>query len=168
MKARRLATLAAVVTLALSAASTAGGADECRGLMVCVPVSGPWVVVPPSGAAGRKTAEWQLTCPRGHVVGGLDARLSAREIDMSFFGSLGSPVTPGITTSRSVVFTGARAGDAGRAPTYRPFIGCMPAAGGGSRVPTSVTAFRPGKPAVRHVKTVAAPGRKGAERASAW
>lgn len=151
---RRLATLAAVIALALSAASTAGGADECRGLMVCVPVAGPWVVVPPATSAARRTGEWQLTCPRGHVVGGLDARLSARAIDVSFFGALGSPVTPGVTTSRSVVFAGARAGDAGRAPTYRPFIGCMPATGGGIRVPTSVTAFRPGKPAVRHVKTV--------------
>jgi hypothetical protein len=87
------------------------------------------------------------------VVAGLDARLSVRAIDVSFHGALGSPVTPGVTTSRSVVFTGVRAGATGPAPTFRPFVGCMPAAGGGVRVPTSVTAFRPGKPSLRHVKT---------------
>ena len=74
--------------------------------MVCVPVAGPWVVVPASTGENRARVEYQLTCPRGHVVGGLDARLSVRGIDVSFLGRLGSPVNPGITTSRSAVFLG--------------------------------------------------------------
>lgn len=154
MIARRLGIVGAVVTLALGAASAVGAANECEGLMVCVSVPGQWVVVPTSGGATRASAEWQLTCPRGHVVGGLDARLSERAIDVSFFGMLGSPVTPGITTARSVVFAATYSGAARRAPTFKPFIGCIPAAGGGGRVPTSVTAFPPGKPTTRRVRTV--------------
>jgi hypothetical protein len=154
VSARRVAVLTSVVALVLGAASAAGAANECDGLMVCVPVAGPWVVVPASGGSSRPSAEWQLSCPRGHVVGGLDARLSERAIDVSFSGVLGSPVTPGITTARSVVFRATFAGTSRRAPTFRPFIGCIPAAGGGGRVPTSVTAFRPGKPTTRRVATV--------------
>jgi hypothetical protein len=138
---------------ALATASTAGGANECEGLMVCVPVAGPWVVVPISGGVPRPRVEYQLTCPRGHVVGGLDARLSDRAIDVSFLGTLGSPVNPGISTSRSVVFVASYVGAAARAPTFKPFVGCMPAAGGGARVPTSVSAFPPGRPTMRRVKT---------------
>jgi hypothetical protein len=63
-------------------------------------------------------------------------------------------VTPGITTSRSVVFTGTYVGVSGRVATFKPFVGCMPAAGGGGRVPTSVAAFPPGRPTARRVKTV--------------
>lgn len=144
----------AVAAAALVAALPAGAANECDGLMVCVPVAGPWVVVPASPGDTRARVEYQLTCPPGHVVGGLDARLSVRGVDVSFLGRLGSPVTPGITTSRSAVFLGAYVGQSDRAPTFRPFIGCMPGAGGGSRIPTSVTAFRPGQPVTRRVKTV--------------
>jgi len=139
---------------ALATASSAGGANECDGLMVCVPVAGPWVVVPISGGVPRPRVEYQLTCPRGHIVGGLDARISDRAIDVNFLGTLGSPVNPGISTSRSVVFVGTYVGAAARAPTFKPFVGCMPAAGGGARVPTSVSAFPPGRPTVRRVKTV--------------
>jgi hypothetical protein len=143
-----------VVAASLVVAAPAGGANECDGLMVCVPVAGPWVVVPASTSVPRERVEFQLTCPRGHVVGGLDARLSVRGIDVSFLGTLGSPVNPGITTSRSAVFLGTYVGQSDRAPTFKPFIGCMPAAGGGSRVPTAVSAFPPGRPVTRRVKTV--------------
>jgi len=143
-----------VVAAALVVAAPAGGANECDGLMVCVPVAGPWVVVPTSGGVPRPQVEYQLTCPRGHVVGGLDARLSERAIDVNFLGALGSPVNPGITTSRSAVFVATYVGASARAPSFRPFIGCMPGAGGGTRVPTSVTAFPPGRPTTRRVKTV--------------
>ena len=143
-----------VVAAAFVAALPAGAANECDGLMVCVPVAGPWVVVPATTGESRARVEYQLTCPRGHVVGGLDARLSVRGIDVSFLGRLGSPVNPGITTSRSAVFLGTYVGQSDRAPTFRPFIGCLPGSGGGSRVPTSVTAFRPGEPVARRVKTV--------------
>ncbi len=154
MKAVRTLWLVVVAGVALAVAAPAGGADECEGLMVCVPVAGPWVVVPASSSIPRQRVEFQLACPRAHVVGGLDARLSVRAIDVGFIGSLGSPVNPGITTSRSVVFLGTYAGRAAAAATFRPFIGCMPSAGGGSRVPTSVSQLRPGKPVTRRVKTV--------------
>lgn len=154
MKPVRLVALLVVLAGALAVASPAGGANECDGLMVCIPVEGPWVVVPTSGALPRPQVEYQLTCPRGHVVGGLDARLSDRAVDVAFLGTLGSPVNPGISTSRSVVFVATYVGASARAPTFKPFIGCMPAAGGGSRVPTSATAFRPGKPTIRRVRTV--------------
>jgi hypothetical protein len=152
----RVRTLWALVVagVALAVAAPAGGANECDGLQVCVPVAGPWVVVPSSTGVPRQRVEFQLTCPRGHIVGGLDARLSVRGIDVSFLGTMGSPVNPGITTSRSAVFLGTYVGRSDRAPTFRPFIGCMPGAGGGSRVPTSVSAFRPGSPVTRRVKSV--------------
>ena len=143
-----------VVGAALAVAAPAGGANECDGLMVCVPVAGPWVVVPTSTSAPRQRVEFQLTCPRGHVVGGLDARLSVRAIDVGFIGTLGSPVNPGITTSRSAIFLGTYAGRSAAAPTFRPFIGCIPSAGGGSRVPTSVSQLRPGTPVTRRVRSV--------------
>ena len=150
----RASAVLSVVAAALAVASPAGGANECDGLMVCIPIAGPWVVVPNSGSVPRAQVEYQLTCPRGHIVGGLDARLSHRALDVSFLGTLGSPVNPGITTSRSAVFVAADVGASVRAPSFRPFIGCMPAAGGGTRVPTSVSAFTPGRPTTRRVKTV--------------
>jgi hypothetical protein len=150
----RLTAALALAVASLAVASPAGGANECDGLMVCVPVAGPWVVVPTSGKVPRPVVEYQLTCPPGHVVGGLDARLSDRAIDVSFIGTLGSPVNPGISTSRSAVFVATYVGASARAPTFRPFIGCMPGAGGGARIPTSVAAFTPGRPTTRRVKTV--------------
>jgi hypothetical protein len=143
-----------VVAATLAVAVPAGAANECDGLIVCVPVAGPWVVLPASSGETRARVEYQLACPRGHVVGGLDARLSVRGIDVSFLGRLGSPVNPGITTSGSAVFVATYVGQSDRAPTFRPFIGCVPGSGGGGRVPTSVTAFRPGQPVTRRVKTV--------------
>ena len=150
----RVTVALALVVASLAVASPAGGANECDGLMVCVPVAGPWVVVPTSGKVPRPVVEYQLTCPRGHVVGGLDARLSERAIDVSFLGTLGSPVNPGISTSRSAVFVATYVGASTQAPTFRPFIGCMPGAGGGARIPTSATAFPSGRPTTRRVKTV--------------
>jgi hypothetical protein len=140
---------------ALCAALTAGSgpaqaADECRGLMVCVPVAGPWVVVPTASSFPRPEVEYQLSCPRGFIVGGVDARLSDRAIDVTFIAKLGSPINPGVTTSRSVVFVARYVGATASAPTFRPFIGCMPASGGG-RIPTAVGAVKPGEPTVRRV-----------------
>jgi hypothetical protein len=146
--------IAAVALTALVAAVPAGAANECDGLQICVSVPGPWVVVPASTSSSRTPVEYQLTCPRGHVVGGLDARLSVRAIDVQFLAKLGSPVNPGISTDRAAVFRATYVGTADRAPTFKPFIGCLPASGGGTRVPTSVTAFRPGQPVTRRVKTV--------------
>jgi len=150
----RLVLVAAVAAAALVAAVPAGAANECDGLQICVSVPGPWVVVPASTSSNRTPVEYQLTCPRGHIVGGLDARLSVRAIDVQFLAKLGSPVNPGISTNRSAVFRATYVGASDRAPTFKPFIGCLPASGGGARVPTSVTAFRPGQPVTRRVKTV--------------
>jgi hypothetical protein len=146
--------VAVVAGAALAVAAPAGGANECDGLMVCIPVAGPWVVVPASTGSQRERVEFQLTCPRGYIVGGTDARLSNRAIDVGFIGKLGSPVNPGITTSRSAVFLGTFVGRTAGAPTFKPFIGCMPQAGGGSRVPTSVSQIRPGRPVTRRVRTL--------------
>jgi hypothetical protein len=145
--------LTATLVAALTVATPAGGARECDGLQVCVPVRGPWVVVPGGAGAARAKIEWQLSCPREHVVGGLDAVLSARAIDVSFYGRLGSPVNPGITTGRAVTFVGSNVGRSSRPATFRPYIGCVPAAGGGSRIPTAVGAFPAGEPTTRRVTT---------------
>jgi hypothetical protein len=134
-----------------------GAANECDGLQVCVSVPGPWVAVPTATGSSRQSVQYQLDCPKGHIVGGLDARLSVRPIDVSFLGRLGSPVNPGITTTRSAVFVGTYVGRSDRAPTFKPFLGCMPVAGGGSRVPTSVGStqvFPPGQSMTRRVRTV--------------
>ena len=153
---RRLRTFSAllVVGAALIVATPAGGANECEGFMVCVPIAGPWVVLPDATGSQRERVEYQITCPEGHVAGGLDARLSVRAIDLGFLGTLGSPVNPGISTSRSVVFLGTYVGRTDSAPTFKPFVGCIPLAGGGSRIPTAVSQLRPGRPVTRRVKTV--------------
>lgn len=149
---KKLLVLAALCA-ALSGGSGAQAADECDGLMVCVPVAGPWVVVPTGTSVPRPRVEYQLTCPRGYIVGGLDARLSDRGINVTFIGKLGSPVNPGITTSRSVVFVARYVGATARAPSFRPFIGCMPASGGGG-IPTAFGAVKPGEPTIRRVGRV--------------
>ena len=142
---RRAAMLAAVVAAFAVAAAPAGATSECKGLQVCVPVVGPWVVAPAAGV------EFQLDCPKRFIVGGLDAELSARAIDIGFAGGLGSPVNPGITTSGSAVFLGRFVGR-GAGGSFRPHIGCIPASGGGQRTPTAVRVFKPGHPTERVVK----------------
>jgi len=144
-----LSVLAARVDVASSATS------ECRGFLTCVPVAGPWVVLPASQIALRQEVQYQLTCPKGFVVGGVDAELSDRAIDVWFLGAAGSPVAPGRTTSKTIVFVARYVGSGGRAPTFRPHAGCIPGGGGGRRTPTAFFAvFPPGKPTVRRVRTV--------------
>lgn len=139
---------------ALAVVPTAGATNECRGLNPCVKVAGPWVVVPTAGAVPRQQVQYQLTCPRRFLVGGLDAELTDPSIDVSFIGSSGSPVSPGVTTSRSVVFVASYVGDRPQAPTFRPHIGCIPAVGGGTRTPTGLRAVTPpGHPTIRRVVT---------------
>lgn len=164
-----LVSFAAAALLALGA-QPAEATNECRGLQVCVRVAGPWVVVPTSRGVPRPRVEFQLSCPRGFVVGGLDAELSSRGIDIAFLGKLGSPVNPGVTTSRAAVFAATYAGSAPRAPSFRPHIGCIPSSGGGSGpVPYKLSAvFPPGQPTVRRVSTVRVrPGNVRAVRACA-
>ena len=138
--------LAGVVCCSLLVVATATGAtSECKGLQVCVPVAGPWVLATP------ERTEFQLDCPKRFIVGGLDAELSIRAIEIGFVGGLGSPVNPGITTTGSAVFLGRSVGTRGVA-TFRPHIGCVPASGGGQRTPTAYHAFKPGTPTTRVVK----------------
>jgi hypothetical protein len=142
------------LTGALAVTASAGGANECDGLMVCVSVPGPWVVVPTSSETPRPEVQYHLSCPRGYIVGGLDAELSVRAIDVNFLAKLGSPVNPGISTERAAIFVASYVGAAARGPTFRPYLGCIPAAGGGIRIPTAATVFRPGRPTIRRVRNV--------------
>ena len=155
-----IAALAACLCgLALLVAAPGQAAGECDNLMVCIPVAGPWVGIPAPSAGGRyPRATWQLKCPEG-VVAGLDARLSDRAIDVGFFGLLGSPVNPGITTTVAVVFEAMYTGAGRRSTSFRPFIGCIPTAGG-VRTPTAVTAFKPDRATMTRVKALRlVPGR---------
>ena len=151
---RIAATVATTLGAALVAATPAESANECEGLQVCVPIAGPWVSLSNGGGTSRAGVAWQLTCPRGYIVGGLDAELTHRAIDVSFLGRLGSPVNPGITTTRSATFVATYVGASSGARSFKPHIGCMPTSGGGSRVPTSVSVFPPGEPVTRRAKTV--------------
>jgi hypothetical protein len=99
-------------------------------------------------------AEFQLDCPKRFIVGGLDAELSSRSIDIGFVGGMGGPVNPGVTTTGSAVFLGRFLGARG-AGSFRPHIGCIPASGGGQRTPTAYNVFKPGKPSVRVVQVLA-------------
>jgi hypothetical protein len=87
----------------------------------------------------------------------MDAELSDRGIDITFGGKLGSPVGPGVTTQRSVLFTATYTGSGRSATSFRPHLGCLPTTGGGGGpVPyrsSSATAVPPGDPTVRRVRT---------------
>jgi len=137
-------------------ASSAGATNECRGLPVCVRVAGPWVVVPAAQTTPRPRVDFQLSCPRGYVIGGLDAELTDRAIDIDFLGKLGGPVSPGVTTARSALFRGTYTGNAPKGPSFRPHLGCLPSAGGGAGpVPRrALAAFSPGEPTINRVRTV--------------
>jgi hypothetical protein len=149
---RWLAVVLAAGCAALAAAAPAGATGECRGLTVCVPVHGPWVLTP-----ADDQVQYQLSCPPRFIVAGLDAELTDRSIDVTFVGGLGSPVNPGVTTTGDAVFLGRFVGTRAAAASFRPHIGCVPANGGGQRVPTAYHAFPPGKPTVRIVKELRIP-----------
>jgi hypothetical protein len=142
-----IAAAAAVLSLCWPGAAHATG--ECDGLDVCISVPGPWVAVPAAPAGSARVVYYQLTCPRRTVVGGLDAVLGDRALDVNFLGALGSPVNPGITTRRSVVFVATYARR--RTTYFRPLIGCIPTSGGGGRSTTAVNATLP---PLRRVQTL--------------
>jgi hypothetical protein len=155
------ALLVAGAAFAVAVSSATAATEECKGLQVCVPVVGPWVVVPTGAASARPQTEFVLSCPRGFIVGGLDAELSARDVDLTFDGRVGSPVNPGVTTTRDAVFRATRTARTSARASFRPHIGCMPAAGGGGPRPRTgisrgleAVAFKPGQPLVRHVRNV--------------
>jgi hypothetical protein len=155
---KRLFVAAALLAaVAAMSASSAGATNECRGLPVCVRVAGPWVVVPAAQTTPRPRVDFQLSCPRGYVIGGLDAELTDRAINIDFLGKLGSPVNPGVTTARSALFRGTYTGNAPKGPSFRPHLGCLPSSGGGAGpVPrrTFAAAFPPGEPTTNRVRTV--------------
>jgi hypothetical protein len=148
----RALALAAILALPLLAAGGAGATNECDGLDVCISARGPWVAVPAARDGRLQTVYYRLSCPRRAVVGGLDAVLGDRSLDVRFLGALGSPVNPGITTGRHAVFVATYAG---RRPTsFRPLIGCIPTSGGGGGT-TFLAAAAPRRlPPVRRVRTL--------------
>jgi hypothetical protein len=150
---RRVLLLASLAILPLATAGEARATNECRGLDVCIRVPGPWVAVPAAPLSGVRTVYFRLTCPKASIVGGLDAVLGDPTLDVHFLGALGSPVNPGITTSRSVVFVATYA--RGQPTTFRPLIGCIPLSGGGGRSTTAFTpvAVKP-RPVLRRVRTL--------------
>lgn len=131
-----IAVAVAMAALAAGAADAAARTNECNGLQTCVPVAGPWIVVPVAGGASRPHVEYRLSCPRGFIVGGIDVELADPAIDVAFLGRSGSPVNPGITTERAAVFVATYVGAGGSVASFRPHLGCIPANGAGTRVPT--------------------------------
>jgi hypothetical protein len=152
---RALVAAVAIACVLAAGVGSAGATTECRGLNPCVPVAGPWVVVPVGRNVPRPQVQYQLSCPSGYVVGGMDAELTDRRIDIAFLGKSGSPVAPGITTSRTVVFVASYVGTGAAAPAFRPHAGCIRPSGGGRRTPTAAAAVvPPGEPTIRRVRTV--------------
>ena len=151
---RRVGGVVVLVAVAAAAvaisAGPAGAADECNGLRVCLPVAGPWVVIPAGGVV------YELACPlAGYVVAGTDARVAARDVDVSFRAETGSPVGPGVSTRRSVVFQAHRTRIGAGPTSFRPFIGCIPTRGGGGRALTSYSVATPGSKPSRPVRSIA-------------
>jgi len=142
------------IALAVGAAPASAKTNECDGLKTCVPVAGPWVVVPIAGGAARPHVEYELSCPSRFVVGGIDVEVSDRALDIVFLGRSGSPVNPGITTEAAAVFVATYVGSGAPAASFRPHLGCIPASGGGARVPTVVRVFPVGKPVIRRSRDV--------------
>lgn len=129
-----------VAALAVTAAFTpaAGATNECHGIQQCIPVPGPWVVVPAHG-----TASYLLSCPGGRsVVGGTDAQVTSRSVHVGFDARLGAPVQPGVTTTRYAFFRAWST--SGRAEMFQPRLGCIPVQGGGGRSTVSARVSPPG------------------------
>jgi hypothetical protein len=145
-----------VVGAALAGAGSppAQAGTECDGLIVCIPVVGPWV----QALGGGTPTYYQLACPgRGQVIGGIDAD-RAGPLELSFLGTLGGPVGPGVTTGSAAVFA---ARTSRSLAGFRPRLGCIPAGGGGGRGRTvheptrQLTAVAPPVEAtIRRVKNV--------------
>jgi hypothetical protein len=126
-----------VLLAALAFAAPGGAQDECRGIRACIPVSGPWVVVP----AGVET-RFLLSCGKSGVIGGIDALATTSDVRVGFDGRLGSPVSPGVTTTSSAFFRARLA--RGVRGAFQPWLGCIPAAGGSGRSTVSARVGPPG------------------------
>lgn len=148
----RLLPVALVACLAAAAALAGRGsaANECHGIQQCISVPGPWVVVPAHGSA-----LYQLSCPRGRsVVGGLDAVATSPDVRVSFDGRLGAPVQPGVTTTRFALFRAVSV--SAHVQAFQPWLGCIPAQGGGGRSTVSARVGPTGPSLVLHSLVVAA------------
>jgi hypothetical protein len=163
---KRALLLLALVAAALSVgAGSAGATNECNGFPACVSVPGPWV---PLAARTGAHAAWDLKCPDRFIVGGIDALVSDRAIDVGFQGMVGGPVAPGLATGQDALISGMYTGAARRASAFKPFIGCIPTSGGGGRETTAYHASPPkvypaGRPTVRRAAVVhLRPGLEGA------
>jgi hypothetical protein len=141
---------AIVVSLAVLAAwpAAGGAANECKGITSCIPVVGPWVYV-----QRGVPSTYLLSCPKGAVVGGLDADATTAAIHVDFVGQLGAPVAPGTTTTHNALVRGVLVTAPARA-AFRPAIGCIPAGGGGGRTTVSARVVPPGSPLQRYAKDV--------------
>jgi hypothetical protein len=135
---RLLLAVTLVTALAAAAAPVGGATNECHGIQQCIPIAGPWVVVPAHG-----TAAFLLACPRGRsVVGGLDALATSRSVHVGFDARLGAPVQPGVTTTRYALFRAVSTSSSRQA--FQPRLGCIPVQGGGGRSTVSATLTPPG------------------------
>jgi hypothetical protein len=138
VKALGLAVVAALA-VAAAAAPTGSATNECHGIMQCIRVPGPWVVVP-----ARGSAEYLLSCPRGRsVVGGLDAQVTSSKVHVYFDGRLGAPVQPGQTTTRYALFRAISTSP--KVQVFQPLLGCIPTQGGGGRSTVSARVTSPGQ-----------------------
>jgi hypothetical protein len=139
-----LAVLVAGLAGAAAFAPQAGATNECRGILACIRVPGPWVVVPP-----HATVRYLLACPKGRgVVGGTDAQATSRDVRVGFDALLGSPVSPGVTTTRYALFDAIST--AGKVQAFQPLLGCIPTQGGGGRSTVSArVAVTPVGPALQ-------------------
>jgi hypothetical protein len=147
---RALVGLVGAAAVAAAFAAPGGAANECRGILVCISVPGPWVIVP-----ARAEATYLLECPRRRgVVGGVDALATSRDVRVGFDARIGSPVSPGTTTGRDAFFRAVSARH--RRGAFQPYLGCIPTGGGGGRATTSarVAAVAPGVPFERRATTV--------------
>jgi len=122
MSARVIALASLVCALAVMAVpGTAGAQNECNGVPTCIPVEGPWVVLP-----ARGEVKFALSCPQGKgIVAGTDVLASSLDVHVTFDGNLGAPVAFGRTTSTGVLFRAVSGRH--RAGSFKPFIGCIPA-----------------------------------------
>jgi len=121
-----------------SSARASQAADECRGSRSASP-SPPWGrEIPAPGGIGAAD-ELKLIC-RGGIVGGVDARRASRRSPSGSPAGLGSPSTPAITTTSSLLFHGTYAGTTPRATSYGAVHRC---------IPTRAAASAPAPPSMR-------------------
>jgi hypothetical protein len=158
---RRVLLLAAMAGAVAALTPGAQAGTECNGLPVCIPVAGPWVKIPAQSGTGRMPTYYHQSCPPGSVIGGLDAEVTHRSIELSFGGNLGGPISPGVTTAGAAVFAGRETGRIALPTAFKPLLGCIPGGGGSRgrtmRPPTrSLTAgfAERGDPVIRRVKAV--------------